>query len=348
MKKLVMLLGLFGAATAFGQVAYLEAIEQSQRALQKLDEFIQANHAEMVKGRSADKARDQFIKVKQQFIEASADLESERQLLSKNKVANRERLKILDAARVKADGAKVKLLKLNELMKHDDNMIGALKSGALARNMKETLEAVTATNQALGAANESLTKAGAGAGELAVKELSTKGKLTLYLRQGSEEVRLEQGKSYRLSGSPIVLRACVDDENKLRLTEQKKGGGPSTISFKNMPGLPGHQFEYGNSNSTSTWRAKETFHFKPSGEDFDKRVASWKQKAGDDATVAATGDSVEIYPTSDVAGGIAFEIDGDVKWERSSKLPGGTRKEEVVPKDHEGSARLVLNVFPPK
>jgi hypothetical protein len=346
------------ASSAFAQGAYFAAADAAQQQMQKLtDELIEMRKAKFEADR-AEKVREQLVGtdgregLMKTFRDAVKELDSEITKLKVNPKDNAEELKKLNAAKKSADAAKANLTKLQSYMMDNGKMKLALKNGTLEKFATEANKAMKKSAEAIKAANESTsTAASSGDDKPGTIQIETKvksGKVRIFVtgHDGTEQEIFEKG-TVKITKFPVVIRASVQDTEKVRL-ESQHGGGNANWDPKPNPNYQ-HVYAYEGSSGggRSEWTAREEYKFTAS--ENKQLLRSIGQRNSDGSTVKATGDIVELSPAKAIAQGITIDLSAkSLKWERKSKFTGSTqeKKADVVSKDNAASAQLVISFFP--
>lgn len=344
-------LGLLTLQPARAISLYFQATQAAERAMLAIAEEVQRSRHEAFSERWANQMRDKVRAAGGQFRSAFEELELEIARLETRPEENAELLAELRRVKQQSLAAKDRLVKLNQLMIDTETLKNAKTSGHLERTLRDVAEALNQVAGQMEETQETLSTVGDEdwqPGFVEIRELTvTEGEMKLYMSRGGrddEEVRV--GSQVRIDQLPIRIRACVQDEQKQRLTERKRNP-PSTIEFHEVDGTPGHKFEYTGTSGTSTWTVKERYRFTPDPRaDDNSRIRAWAQRSSDGATEPSSGDVLEIHTSGPVAQNLTFDVEGEVLyWRRSSDLHRDTSHQET-PQGNRARARLVLSLFP--
>jgi hypothetical protein len=350
-RVVAVLLVLFVAAPALAQVAYIQAAVAAEQAMAKLAEDLADMRKDTIDNKKAEEIRARLSGpdgINTKFIAAMTELREEKAKLMINKKENAAEIKRLEQAEKKGEGVRAKLKKMQSLMADDKVMIGAAKSGALQRVAAEASAAMKTTAEAINAVSGGVNAIGGDdkPGSIEFTKIEVKsGKIRFFVtdRDGAEKEVFE-GSTIRIAKLPISIRASIQDAEKVRLDAQWGTGGATWDPKPDTTG-PAHFYAYEGAGGRSEWTARE--EYKWSATDNKDRLRSLGQRNSDGSTKKATGDVVDVVPAKSVAQAVGLELEAkSLKWERKSKLPGGTRTTDVVPKDATASARLVISVFP--
>jgi len=362
MKKLMVMVAamlLLFASSAFAQGTYFAAADAAQQQMQKLtDELIEMRKAKFEADR-AEKVREQLVGkdgtegLMKTFRDGVKELDAEITKLKVNPKDNAEELKKLNAAKKSADAAKANLTKLQSYMMDNNKMKLALKNGTLEKFATEASKAMAKSRDAIKDVNESTSKAASSGddkpGTIQIETKVKSGKLRIFVmgHDGTEQEIFEKG-TVKVTKFPVVIRASIQDSEKVRLESQHGGGGANWDPKPN----PNYQHVYGyegqSGGGRSDWTAREEYKFTAS--ENKQLLRSIGQRNADGSTVKATGDIVELSPAKAIAQGIKIDLQAkSLKWERKSKFTGSTaeKKADVVSKDNAAaSAELVISFFP--
>jgi hypothetical protein len=359
MKKLTVMVAamlLLFTSSAFAQGAFFAGADAAQQVMQAITDELIAMRKEKFDADRAEKVRVELVGkdgtegLMKKFRENVKELDAEIAKLKDNPKENAEELKKLNAAKKNSEAAKANLTKLQSYMMDNNKMKLALKNGTLERFAKEANAAMKKSTEAVKAASESASTAASSGddkpGSIEIEAKVKSGKLRLFVmgHDGTEQEIFEKGK-VKVTKFPIVIRASIQDSEKVRL-ESQHGGGNANWDPKPSPNYQHvYAYEGQSGGGRSEWTAREEYKFTVS--DNKQLVKSIAQRNSDGSTVKATGDILEISPAKAISQGIGIDVDAkSLKWERKSKLTGGERKADVVSKDNAASAHLVISFFP--
>jgi hypothetical protein len=351
-RVVAVLLVLVLAVPALAQVAYIQAAVAAEQAMAKLSEELADMRKDAIDSKKADEIRNRMQGpegINTKFINAMAELRDEKQKLMINKKQNAAEIARLEKAEKRAEGVRAKLKKFTSLMADDKTMIGAAKSGALQRAAADAAGAMKETAAAINDVSGKVNAIGGDdkPGSIEFTKINVKsGKLRFFItdRDGVEK-EIFEGSTIKIAKLPIVVRASIQDAEKVRLDSQHGSGGATWDPKPDGAVGPLHFYAYEGAGGRSEWTARE--EYKWSATENADRLRSLGQRNSDASTKKGTGDIVDIVPAKSVAQSVGLDVEAkSLKWERVSKLPGGKRTADVVPKDASASAHLVISVFP--
>ena len=343
--RIIGLAVLLSSASVWAQVGYGAAIIACENASIELQQM--ANDARQAKQLDirASAIREKAGKLTGDFVEVSMSLKKERERLMTDPKGNAAALKKLDGAEAQLEKARERLKFLISKMADNETAAAALRSGFLERTAGEVASATKAVGQALGDASSAMA---ADVGEVELKELKvSSGKVRLFVVNGDSETELLPTKRVRVNALPVVIRADIQDQTRVRLTDQKeKHSLPAGTEFFDIEkgcATPGRQFGYKNDSvGSTTWTVKDTFTWEPRYETKDF-LRGFAMRAAD---ACAENDRLELHPKSGATQRMVFGLSGKAVWKRVSKNKAGTREESSEPADGKIEAEVVLATWP--
>ncbi|MEH7009690.1 hypothetical protein V7087_02560, partial [Neobacillus niacini] len=334
----------------FRQNVYTIAMSAAETGLSHLADYLADVKVESMTGAKANEIRTEVDKAVKQFLEAKGQLMNEIKALEVNPNANKQHLAELKKALAESENAATRIKTLNNLISSSDaSLIGAVKSGHLAKTAREVANLVSRTKKIIDKSNAALGTIGSEKpGIVKINELKvSKGNMLFYMDEyhgGKEPIKANI--EIPIRSFPIIIRASVEDDMKIKFRKEKKGGtteGPQFIDVTDA--TDGHKFSYTNPRiGTTTWVSKEEYTWEPDTLSKEK-ITSLSQTNSDQSTEKSKGDKVEIK-TVVPAQKVGFNVTGKTNiWKRESIIKNIKKQSEEIPTNNEGRAYINFSVF---
>jgi hypothetical protein len=324
----------------------------AETGLSHLADYLADVKVESMTGAKANEIRTEVSKAVKQFMEAKGQLMNEIKALEVNPNANKQHLAELKKALAESENAATRIKTLNNLISSSDaSLIGAVKSGHLAKTAREVANLVSRTKKIIDQSNAALGGAigSEQPGILQINELNvSKGNMLFYMDDylgGKEPIKA--GVQIPIRSFPIIIRVSVEDDMKIKFRKAKKGGTmPGGTQFIEVTdATDGHKFSYTNPQlGETTWVSKEEYTWEPDTLSKEK-ITSLSQINSDQSTERSKGDKVEIK-TVVPAQKVGFNVTGKTNiWKRESIVGNVKKQSEEIPTNNEGRAYINFSVF---